>query len=198
MANPATDFTNFLGGDPSFEDFITRGIGKTQFGEQDIDRIARDTGSTVLAPLGGFGGTSLALGLGSLNEILSNRGRTDPRAFNQLIASSQRRGQVRGDQLTQAFAGRNLGGGLLDALQLNNQQGTSAEIGGIESAETQRAEDRRRSDLDLLLRLIIDPSLTAFGVERGVATQRANAQSQQQGGYIAALAEIYGAGLGGD
>ena len=178
-------------------------IGNFFLGTPGPDRSQAEVGASnfagqLFSNLSGQGGTALNTGLGTLNQILSRQGRTDPRQFNQQIASSQRRGQVRGDQLTQAFAGRNLGGGLLDALQLNNQQGTSAEIGGIESAEAQRSEGRRRTDLDLLLRLIIDPSLTAFGVERGVATQRANAQSQQQGGYIAALAEIFGSAIGGD
>lgn len=151
----------------------------------------------LFGQLNAQGGQALHTGLGNLNQILSSQGQTDPRLMNQLIGSAQRRGQVRGDQLGQAFAGRNLGGGLLDALQLANQQGTSAEIGGIEAREAQLAEQRRRSDLELLLRLIIDPGLTGFGIERGVESQRAQAQAGVTGGTIGAFGDIIGALLSG-
>lgn len=143
-------------------------------------------------------GTAGRLGISSLIDILSSRGRTDPAMFNQQVADIQRGTQGQQQQIQQQGAQAGLqGSGVMAALQAATGQAGEDRIAGAKAQETALAEQRRREDLDLFIKMILDPSMELFGTHTNLDQIEKQRSLQRQLGAANFLASGLGAIFGG-
>jgi len=143
-------------------------------------------------------GAARTQGLDTLLQILQGQGQTSPLAFNRQVADISRgtQAQQQGTQAElarQGLAGSGVGQ-FIGALQ--GQAGEDRQA-GLLANETQLAEQRMRSDLGLLLQLIMQPALQKKGIDAGVAINNAGFQTtqntQQTGAGLGALSGLFDA-----
>lgn len=134
------------------------------------------------------------IGQATLTQLLLGQGRTDPQAFNRNIADINRNAQSSGNQLQAILAQRGLGGsGVGQALGAAVGQAGNAQVAGARANEAALAEQRKRSDLDLLLRLFMDPYA---GYQNNALQQYLGERQTQRSGMGAVLGSL-GPILGG-
>lgn len=116
-----------------------------------------------------LGGQANDIGLQTLVDLLGAQGQTDPALLNRDVAGISARNQGAQDALQGRLAQANLQrsgvgqmvGGALDQAGLE-------QIGQRYAQETAQAEERKRSDLMLLLNLVLGPQLQREGISLGV------------------------------
>ena len=145
------------------------------------DLINRQAGTTF-GNIGQFGQQALPLGFSNLLGILASQGQTDPRLMNQELSGIDRSTQANQMNLMETLAqsglqGSNLGIGLGAAIGQGGAQLKAQRM----AQESQMQEARKRQDLDLLLRLIIDPSMQGFGIQRNYQAQKSAGGSDPLG-----------------
>jgi hypothetical protein len=160
-------------------------------------RYAGDAASGYWATLRNLGGPSALQGYANLAQILSSQGRTDPAAFNMSLRKIAEGGQANQQMIDQQLAQRgwdNSGVGM--ALKQAAAGSTQNRLAAARAQELQTAEERKRSDLDLLLKLVTQPSIDAAAIAsnqyQASATQGA-AQSAARGAQMQALATLLAA-----
>lgn len=134
----------------------------------------------------------------TLMEILGQQGQTDPRAMNRLLTGIQRGTQTTQSGLQQSLAQAGPGmqqSGVGQALNAAIGQAGEGRKAGVIANEAQLAEDRKRSDLMMWLQMVVDPSLTSYGIREGVAAQRYQGDMMKQGAQWNALSNLAGAGI---
>jgi hypothetical protein len=143
--------------------------------------------------LEGFNAIASPIGLSTLVENLLSQGKTDPRAMNMQLADISRGTQserdVTGGELARRGLTGSMGGAALQAAI--GQAGQNRRAGAI-AKETQIAEERKRADLDQLLRMIIQPSIDYAGIGAGLSAQNRQADQQQKAAQWAAIASLLG------
>lgn len=142
--------------------------------------------------------TAGRLGLSTLIDVLASRGRTDPALFNQQVADIQRgtQGQQQAIQQQGAQAGLQ-GSGVMAALQAAAGQAGEDRIAQAKAQENAMAEERRRQDLDLLMRMIMDPSMELFGIHQNVEQAEKQRTLQRDAALANAIGGLFGSIFGG-
>jgi len=103
----------------------------------------------------------------SLFELLGNKGRVDPAAMNRTLSSIDRSTQNQQRQFGGAMAaGGNEGSGVAKAVQAAIGQGGTNKRADVLSKEARDAEILRRQDLDMFMRMVMDPAMGFTGIER--------------------------------
>ena len=151
----------------------------------------RDLSSTYAAAAAPPTASTLPIGYSTLAQILGLQGKTDPGQMNMDIADILRRTQGQKDALTGNLASQGLQrSGVGAALGEAVSQGGNELVARRQAEETTTAEARKRSDLELLTRMIIDPSLSAAGIAEGTPAANKGPSSTDQ---LLQLAAIFGA-----
>lgn len=193
-------FPDFVAGGPSHQDWLTKfanaHVAKVAgSGNQSTKGYFGDLGSTFAAGAAQPAASIPPIGYATLAQILLGQGATDPMLLNRQLADISRTTQGRQDALGGQLAAGNLqGSGVGQALQLALGQAGAEQRGQAIAQETATAEARKRQDLDLLLRLIIDPSLQAGGIALGVPSQKGPSSTDQILSLLATGAGAYLAG----
>jgi len=196
MADPRPGL-NFFDSNPDRRDFLQRALEKFRGGQQPVGQGGRDLESTITNTMGPFAGTGIGLGLSSLNEILFNQGKTDPRAHQRNLREIGRDTQNQRLTLQGNAAQRGLqNSGALAAIDASVGAAGGDRLARAESDETQRAEKRKRDDLLLMLQTLINPGLQASAITAQRDVGLAGGQAAQEGAYAQALAALFG-GMGG-
>lgn len=186
------------GGDRGAGDFFRRGYDQALshgvYGGGDAAKLSnmlRDFGASVTAAQGPLGATGAWLGYSNLADILQSQGKTDPQAFNRMLGGiSQGTNQQQG-QLQAILAQRGLGGsGVGQALGAAVGQAGQSSLAGARANEAQLAEQRKRDDLDLLLKLIVQPSTDASAMYLGQYNQNQARSDQQSASKKAMYAQL--------
>ena len=137
----------------------------------------------------------LATGMGTLQQILSSQGATDPRLFNQQSAGISRDTQ----SLQQALQGSLARSGMMGSgvgLMANaaiGQAGANQQA-GLRANEAQLQEQRKRQDLQLLMQLILGPSFQMAQHLDYRDMQNDQAQAQKSGAWIGGVGSLLGGG----
>jgi hypothetical protein len=136
-------------------------------------------------------------GFRTLREILGQKGATDPLAFNRQLTGIGRDTEAvsRGAEGRLARLGlQNSGVG--QALLASIESGGADRLAGARSDEVQRAEQRKRRDLELLINMLINPAINIASVGSGagiagaqLATQQHTQQQGQQGDILNSLTD---------
>ena len=138
-------------------------------GPGDLPNTLLNTGLSVFPYLQSAAPGSVPVGYETLQNILMGRGQTDPMLMNQELAAISRATQGQQDALQGRLAAGNLqGSGVGQALQTAIGASGAEQAATRRAQETQAAEARKRQDLELLMRLLIDPAFTASGQRLGL------------------------------
>jgi len=199
--NASSNFLKFLGQDPSREQFINRGLRGQNFGSQPFGEGLRRTTATIGNQVGGFGAQALPLGLSTLNEILFSQGKIDPRSRNRALVNVGRNTESQVTANRQSAAGAGLqgsgvvgaGGAVEAALRASGADRAAA----VDADFVQQEEQRKRSDLALLLELIINPSLQGANVAAGLEAQNVQSSAAERQGNQQFGSELLRLILGG-
>ncbi len=194
----------FSRGAPSFQDALLQGARGTNQQLQgvtgDIGALSRRGGFQSLGQIGGAGKTAVPFGLATLTQILGRQGQTDPRLFNQQIASNARQTQDLQTAAGARFAGGPghlgaAGSGLNAALQAAIGSGGAGRDAQIRANEAAQAENRSRTDLQLLQDIILGPQFDALALERGQALGNRQLSNQRTANLLGGIGTFTG-GLG--
>lgn len=139
-------------------------------------------------------GYLLPTGYANLGAILAGRGKTDPRRLNNELTDISRTGAANQDMLREEMArlglsGSGMGMATLGAAGASTQTKRSDAI----ARDNALAEERQRSDLQLMYDLIIGPSLGTYGALKGVQLGQQQL-SQQNKNSMMQLLGLLGAG----
>jgi len=143
-------------------------------------------------------GSPSASGMNTLRQIMGSQGATDPRLFNMQSAGISRDTQSLQQALQSSLARsgmQNSGVGVMAGASLG-QAGADRQM-SLRASEAQLQEQRKRDDLQLLMQLILGPSLQKYGVDQGVALQTAATAQQQKAAMIGGAATLAGGIFGG-
>jgi hypothetical protein len=182
---------------PQLQDILNKNFGMQS---PNAGRTFAEIGAGALGGtqqfIGGAGAVGLPAGLATLNQILFSQGKTDPRLFNQQIFGARRgaEGSVQRAQQDRARLGLSRSGVGL-ATDAATRAGGESQVSNIEAREAQLQEARKRSDLDLLRKLIIDPQLQAAGIGAGVDIANIGNREPSSGEELLALLTGVGAPL---
>ena len=142
---------------------------------QSSKSYAANIGAAGLAGIYGFGPQAQQQGFTTLLDILGAQGQTDPRLFNQQLASSSLNTQAQQGDLQAQLARMGLSGsGVGQAVGASIGQAGANQRADLQAREAQLQELRKREDLNLLLNLILNPGLSAL-------TGRINMPSENSG-----------------
>lgn len=139
-------------------------------------------------------GRLLPVGFQTLLDNLRSRGQTDPRLMNEQIAQIYRGSQSQ----QQATQGQLAQLGIQDSgvgQALSQAQGASggAQVADLRAREAALAEQRKREDLDQLLRLLLAPFLQQkaqrAGIDLGYAQLAGQGGGTDWAGLVAGLAQ---------
>lgn len=143
-------------------------------------------GNSVYPTLAGVGGPASGLAFTNLLDILSRRGKTDPALMNRDLTSIARgteaaqRG-VQGNLASMGLQGSGLGQALSAAVGESGQERKSQYM----AEQTAREEQQRRKDLELFMRMIMDPSERAMAMGLGEYNQQMARDAQQSAAKLA-------------
>lgn len=167
------------------------GLGGTAYG---LYNTSKDKGKNVNVNFGG-GSSAEDIGMQTLLEILLSQGATDPRALNREITGIARNTEAEQQRQQEAAARSGLTGFQgSDALQAAIAAGGTQQIADAEAREAQIAEERKRTDLNLLLDLIIGPDIQRAGIQAGVGIENQRSSDARQAALLAGLAQLFAGG----
>ena len=186
------------GWDAIYDSIVNRSTNRIATGQRlKPSEIGADWFATT-ALRGGQAGAATAtpVAYANLIEALLGKGQTDPALVNRQVADISRGTAGQQQQVQGELARRGMSrSGVGQALSTAVGQGGENRIAQMRATEAQLAEDRKRQDLDLFLRMVVDPSLNSYGLTQGVAMQNRQMQQNQQNGYLALLGTLLG-GIG--
>jgi hypothetical protein len=137
-----------------------------------------DPGATLATILRNLGGQAGYMGYSTLAQIMASQGKTDPTWMNLQQQAIQRQGagtQTAMDSMLNKSGWQNSGVGA--ALKQAQMGDTGNKQSQLLANEAQTAEQRKRSDLELLYKMFVDPSLQGASISTG--QYAANKQSEQ-------------------
>jgi hypothetical protein len=119
--------------------------------------------------ISGLGGDVGQTGFATLKSILESQGKTDPLLFNQQLTDIMRGGAGVQQATTGALASRGLQNSGV-GLALSQAQGGATEnrVASARAQEAQLQEQRKRADLELLMKLFLGPMQNALSIQAGV------------------------------
>jgi hypothetical protein len=132
------------------------------------------------------------VGFQSLLDILLSQGATDPRLLNRQIQGLQRGTEADVNSLQESNAASGYDSGVGSAIVEARRAAGTEQIGQARADEARLQEERKRSDLQLLLDLVINPRAQRRG--QNLALEAAK-YAARHGGGGSGLSEA-GAGLG--
>ena len=160
------------------------------------DQLLGNASNVLGGWYGGGGGANWSTGLGmnNLREILASKGALDPRFKNVAVANTMRLGQGQQQAIGGQMAQRGLqNSGLGMALQQSAGNSAANRASGMEADFAQMQDQQKRQDLDLLLRLLIQPAMDQSALALGQYNQSSQNRSNQNASLLGAL----GTALGG-
>lgn len=179
MANEAAirSFQDFLDKDPDRDDFLQRGISKFRPGTQPVHEGFDIATAGLGQNLQSFGAQALPLGFATLNELLASQGKIDPRSRNRTLRGVARNTEAQQQQQRASSVERGFGGsGVLEAINAAIGSAGLDREAAVETDFVQQEEQRKRDDLNILLDLIINPTLQGSATSAGLSSQQ-SAQS---------------------
>lgn len=155
------------------------------------------SGSGGVGPVGAVPGMNPIIGqvgYGNLLDVLMSNGRTSPDLMNRDLAAINRGTQSQQMGLQGGLAQRGLSrSGIGQALGSAIGQAGENRSADRMAQETAMAEQRRRQDLDLFLRLFVGPNLDTTALATGQYNANRQYDSQKDAARLAAIAQIIGA-----
>lgn len=134
---------------------------------------------------------ALPMGLNTLLELLSSRGKTDPALLNRQLTANARNTEGQQQRQTGSAAMRNLqNSGVSQAINAAIGAAGADREANIIAKDTALEEQRKRQDLQLLLDLIIRPGIDYSAIDAGQYNARQQSDTAKQGAYINALAQF--------
>ena len=204
---PAQDFTNFLGRNPDFTDFVGRANRTVDRRDPDgtkrfttpVANQALEAGTNLLQPFNsGLANNAQTMGLARLNEILARGGKADPALLNRNLVASNRDTEGNVNAIQEEMARRGLGGSLAGVgLEGAAREAGSSRNASLRADELAREEGRKRTDLGLMQQLVTDPAidLTALGMGQFNANQKRS--DDRRDANTGALTSLAAAFIGG-
>lgn len=192
---------DYLGGviPPSYQQLFANILNGAEFGGRFdyFSDSAKNAGHAMSSALGGASGNITIPALANLAQIIAGQGRTDPRRLGRETASIARgtqssQDEFRGELSRLGLQRSGVGAGAIAAIG----QGGENRIAERELKETMLQEERVRSDLDLFVRAILQPSLNlgAMGLGQGQFNSQQN--TAQNAATTGAIGSILGALVG--
>lgn len=156
---------------------------------RDRDQVGIQTLVDALMPLSHAAGGIAPGAYGNLFDIINSQGKTSPTAMNRDIAGISRNAQTGQQDFEGMMQAMGLGGsGVGMAISQAIGQGGREQIAGRQAQETQMAEERKRSDLQLFLNMITNPALSAAGMTP--QQPQGPSKSEQQLQYLSLIASL--------
>ena len=135
----------------------------------------------------------LSTGGQTLAQILQSQGKTDPRLFNMQSAGISRDTQALQQALQGSLARSGMqGSGVGLAMGTSIGQAGANQQAGLRANEAQLQEARKRSDLDLLMQMILGPAQQQYGMQKGFQMQDRSIEQQREAARWQAIASLIG------
>lgn len=177
-------------------DYWTRQFANTS-GQGKIPGSLAENASTVARYQNPAFRATTPTAYGTLMGILQSRGRTDPTLFNRQILANDRGTQASMDAVQGMMAQNNLqNSGVNAAIQGAIGAGGAQRNAQTRAAQTQLEEQRMRDDLDLFLKMVLNPSTDQAALALNQYNQSANRDMQKDAAKYQAYAAIADALLG--
>jgi hypothetical protein len=162
---------------------------------QPVGSYLGDPGATLATAMNGPGASAAYMGYANLANIMASNGKTDPRLYNQGMTQIAQGGQAQQQGIQQQLAQRGWGNsGVGAALQQSAAGATQDRRSQYQAQQAATEEARKRSDLQLLYQMFVDPSLQGAAIATNQYAGKAaqdSATSAQQQQAILSLGQIF-------
>ena len=179
-------------GNLGWQDWLKLGLGA--YGLFNTPGSGSAGGSAPVGAIPGMNPIMGQVGYGNLMDVLLSKGRTSPDLLNREVTGIQRgtqaqQGALQGGLAQRGMSRSGVGQALGSAIGMAGQERVADRM----AQETAMAEERKRQDLDLFLRLFVNPSLDTTALATGQYNANRQYDTQKDAARWAAIAQIIGA-----